>query len=171
VGVAFLQLGGTSLFQFTDGDIFSMLQALFFGIGYWRLESVANRYQGQPGLLTVGQLVAVAVGSLGFWFTTSGLPDVSQLVSWLSNAFIAKTLIWTGLVSTALALYLETVALKAISATELTVLMTSISLWGSLFAWTWTGELLAQTGMVGGVMIVASCILWAVSPKSEKDAL
>jgi drug/metabolite transporter (DMT)-like permease len=77
----------------------------------------------------------------------------------LTDGFIVKTIIWTGLFSTALALYLETVALKVVSATELTVLMTSVSLWGSAFAYVTMGEMLDRLGLLGGLLILTGCVL------------
>ena len=73
------------------------------------------------------------------------------------------------MVSTALALYLETVALKTISASELTILMTSVSLWGSGFAYATMGEVMEPLGMVGGVLILSGCLLSALKPKVEDE--
>ncbi len=71
--------------------------------------------------------------------------------------------------------YLETVALKVVSATELTLLMTTTSLWGAAFAFVALGEVLTPSGMVGGLLIMGGCILGNVSPqqpaKTMDDAL
>lgn len=176
-GVFLLQMAPSSigtttssepLFQFSNGDVFSVFQAVTFGIGYWRLESVASRFPTQAGLMTVGQLATIATGSVLFWFATDGIPNVDELQIWLSDAFVLKTLIWTGLVSTALALYLETIALKVVSAAELTILMTSVSLWGSLFAYVAMDEVLPPIGMAGGLMIVTGCVFSALAPNNEE---
>ena len=77
------------------------------------------------------------------------------------------TLLWTGLISTALALYLETVALKVVSAYELTILMTSISIFGSAFAFVTMGETMDTMGLVGGALIVGSCLVLATGGGSN----
>ena len=173
-GVALLQLGPSasstlnSLFTISTGDIFCFAQALFFGIGYWRLEKAAGDFPNQAGRITMGQLLGVAGGSL-LYCTTTDLPSIGLVAEWLSNPFVRQALVWTGLFSTALALYLETIALKAISATELTILMTSISLWGSAFAYMTIGEVMEPLGMLGGFLILSGCLLSALKPQEEKE--
>ena len=170
-GVGLLQLGpaileGTSpLASVNQGDAFCLGQALLFGIGYWRLEDISSRHSTQAGRITVGQLVGVAVGATIFCGATTELATVTQnLGQWLTDPFTLGALGWTALVSTALALYLETVALKAISASELTILMTSVSLFGSAFAYVTMGEVMAPIGMVGGLMILAGCVFSSLGP-------
>jgi len=161
---------------FTSSDLFCFSQAFFFGFGYWRLEDASNAYPEESGRNTAGQLLAIAMGSVLFWFGSmvydgTSLVDVaSNLQTWLSDPFILKGLVWTGLVSTALAVYLETVALQVVSATELTILMTSVSLWGSAFAYVTMGETISPIGMVGGLMILCGCALSALSSPSEEEA-
>ena len=57
---------------------------------------------------------------------------------------------------------LEMVALKVLSASELTVLMTSVSLWGAAFAYVSMGEVMEPIGFVGGLMILAACVVNAL---------
>lgn len=177
-GVGLLNLGPTSQQLttaatanfFSIGDAYCLLQALFFGIGYWRLESASVRYPDESVRLTAGQLAAIAAGSIVYWLVADGgglLENVTQLVAFVvRDPFVWKALVWTGLFSTALAIYLETVALRVVSATELTVLMTSVSLWGSAFAYVLTGEVLPVVSMVGGLLILTGCILTATGKQS-----
>jgi drug/metabolite transporter (DMT)-like permease len=183
-GVAVLELGPSSSLQLTTtvaatsslvsvGDVYCLAQALFFGIGYWRLESASVQFPDQSGRLTAGQLAAVGVGSIAYWLVADGVqPEtLSQLASAIQDPFVWKALVWTGLFSTALAIYLETVALRVVSATELTVLMTSVSLWGSAFAYVFTGEVLPAIAMVGGLLILAGCVLTATEEESNATDL
>ena len=138
LGVGMLEVGPSGL-QVTPGDVLAFMQTIFFGIGYWRLEAVSHAHPHQAARVTVGQLTAVAGGATLYAFTEYGLghmdASVDLFIEWLGDPFILGALVWTGLVSTALALYLETVALKVVSATELTLLMTTTSLWGASFAY------------------------------------
>jgi drug/metabolite transporter (DMT)-like permease len=152
VGVGILELGPTGGLQISPGDLLAFSQTIFFGIGYWRLESVSHAHPHHAARLTVGILAAVAFGS-ALYAVTEGIlghvdATVDELFEWLGDPFILAALAWTGLISTALALYLETVALKVVSATELTLLMTTISLWGAGFAYFGIGEVMSPSGMV-----------------------
>ena len=174
-GVGLLELGPEGDLKFSWGDIYAMGQTFCFGIGYWRLEAVSHQHSHQSGRLTVGQLGGVAAGStlfalLEMIFEEDGFPSIEQWVDWLGDYFILGALIWTGLVSTALALYLETVALKVISASELTLIMTSVSLWGAAFAYVTLGEVLSPIGMFGGVLIMIGCALGNLSPPSSSSS-
>jgi len=173
-------LGGVSLLQVGDhtqvvsassslADIACALQAFFFGIGYWQLEQVSSKYPNQSAQATAGQLMGVTA-LCGTALVGSGdVPTVSALTTWLSNGFLVETLVWTGLVSTALALYLETLAMMSISATEVTILMTSVSIWGSAFAFVTLHESLSKVGMVGGLLIVAGCVVSALGQSKEES--
>jgi drug/metabolite transporter (DMT)-like permease len=173
-GVGLLQLGpaiaagNTDLLAVTHGDVLCLLQAIFFGIGYWKLERASSQFPDQSGPITAGQLVALAIGATGFAGLHGDIPSLSVLTQWLTNPFILKALLWTGLISTAFALYLETVALSVVSAAELTVLMTSVSLWGSAFAYVTMHELLPPIGLAGGLLILGGCALTAQSDVTEE---
>lgn len=170
-GVGLLEIGPEGL-TVKMGDILAFMQTIFFGIGYWRLEAVSHAHPHQAARVTVGQLSAVAAGACLYALTEFGLGHVDVsfdlVAEWLGDRFIMGALLWTGLISTALALYLETVALKVVSAAELTLLMTTTSLWGASFAYFTIGEVLSTTGMVGGLMILAGCGLSATAPAPTK---
>jgi drug/metabolite transporter (DMT)-like permease len=163
VGVGFLELGAhfdDSTFAAVGmGDVFCLGQAVFFGLGYWLLEDVSSKHSDKAGWVTVGQLVAVAAGFVAYAFGSATVPAWTQVVGWLTNPLVVGAIVWTGLVSTALALYMETVALAGVTATELTLIMTSTSLFGSAFAFLTLGELPAPVQMIGGLLILAGCIV------------
>ena len=171
-GVGLLQLGPSVAegvpMEVASGDFFCLGQALMFGIGYWRLEAISSQYPTQAGRITIGQLVGVALGATIFMGATQhdNLPTLDQLQAWCTDPFVAGALLWTALVSTALALYLETVALKAVSAAELTVLMTSVSIFGSGFAYVTMGETMSPIGVTGGLMILAGCVFSSLGESS-----
>ena len=173
-GVGLLKLGpafasGTSdVLAFTHGDVLCLLQATFFGIGYWRLEKASSMFPKQAGLITAAQLVALSIGATLFATLHGDLTNIPSLVQALHEPFVQASLVWTGLVSTALALYLETVALAVVSASELTVLMTSVSLWGSAFAYMTMGEILPPIGWVGGLLILGGCALTAQKEQGKE---
>ena len=160
LGPSLLAGNGNALTTINAGDWFCLGQAFLFGIGYWRLEHKSSQFPHQAGRITVGMLGGVAAGSTAYAAVSQhgSLPSLQTLQGWLGDPFTVGALGWTALISTALALYLETVALKAMSATELTILMTSVSLFGSGFAYLTMGETMSPIGMVGGLMILAGCV-------------
>ena len=171
LGVGFLELGPSGDIHVTTGDLLAFTQTVFFGVGYWRLESHSQEHSQQAAQLTVGQLCAVSGGATIFALVEYMLGNVSvtsgMFAEWATNPFIVGSLLWTGLVSTALALYLETVALKVVSATELTLLMTTVSLWGAMFAYVGLGEVMTPIGMVGGALIMGGCIFGNTMPEGN----
>ena len=169
-GMGLLQLGDVgSDMTFTTADVLCACQALFFGAGYWRLENGTVKFPAQAGRITMGIMLGVVIGSFSYSVAMNIVPPLEAI--WLTLLHIpdvTASLLWTGLVSTAGALYIETVALKAISATELTILMTSVSLWGSAFAYVTMGEVLSPIGMAGGAFLLSGCLVSSLM--GEKDA-
>jgi len=172
-GMGLLQLGGMDHLNeniFSMADILCACQAIFFGIGYWRLEHGAGKFPGQVGRITMGILLGVASGAFTYSMLMGIVPPPEAIVLTLFHMpMLTASLLWTGLGSTAFALYLETVALKAITATELTILMTSVSLWGSAFAYITMGETLTPTGMAGGAMLLGGCLVSSFMGEKEAE--
>jgi drug/metabolite transporter (DMT)-like permease len=167
VGVGFLEFEGASSFQqalaLEPGDICSMIQPIAFGLGFWRMESLMQKYPKHAGRGTAGQLLAVFLGSaeyMGVMGTTdpSTVPGMDQFLSWVQDPAILGALFWTGVVTTALTIYMETVALKTLSAAETTLLFSTEPLWGTAFASVVMGEQLGISAALGGVMILSGCI-------------
>uniref|UniRef100_A0A7S3L6W3 EamA domain-containing protein n=1 Tax=Amphora coffeiformis TaxID=265554 RepID=A0A7S3L6W3_9STRA len=172
-GMGLLQLGGMDRLSesaFSLADVFCACQAIFFGIGYWRLENGAGKFPGQAGRITMGILLGVAFGAFSYSMLMGIVPPPEAIVLTLYHMpMLTASLLWTGLGSTAFALYLETVALKAITATELTILMTSVSLWGSAFAYVTMGETLTPIGMAGGAMLLGGCLVSSLMGEKEPE--
>jgi drug/metabolite transporter (DMT)-like permease len=66
-------------------------------------------------------------------------------------------LLWTGVVTTAGTVLLETLSLSSLSASEATLLFSTEPLWGSAVAFAAMGEVLAPQGFGGAAMILAAC--------------
>ncbi|CAB9510781.1 EamA-like transporter family [Seminavis robusta] len=166
VGVAFLELEGgiganTGL---EAGDIASLIQPLAFGIGFWRMEAAMTKFPEEADRATAAQLLAVFLGSAGYMLATNTfsdpttIPPMEQLVSWVTDPAILGALFWTGVVTTALTIYMETVALKTLSAAETTLIFSTEPLWGTAFACVVMGETLGLNAAAGAVMILFGCV-------------
>jgi drug/metabolite transporter (DMT)-like permease len=179
LGVAILELGGggggsttaggavgsAGPLGLSSGDMFSLVQPLAFGMGFWRMEAAMHKYPNQALRSTAAQLLAVFVGSAAYcWgIESAGLssPTLSFEVvrDWFGQPAIFAGLIWTGIVTTALTVYMETVALETLSAAETTLIFSTEPLWGSACATAVMGEQLGMDAGVGAVLIVLGCIL------------
>ena len=163
VGVAFLELGGetaSDLLQFSKGDIASLIQPLAFGMGFWRMERAMHKFPDQANRSTAAQLLAVFGGSLVYTAVTDlpSLLDVAQVQQWLSDPSLLAALVWTGVMTTAVSVYMETLALKTLSAAETTLIFSTEPVWGSLFAAVAMGETFGWTALTGGALILSGCV-------------
>ena len=170
VGVVLLELDTLSVDslmvsndQFvSDGDIYTLLQPLFFAIGFFRMEHAMKKYPAEAKKLTAIQLVAVALVSICsciiYSTGTSGLPTLDDISIWICDGMLLKSILWTGLINTALTIYMETVALKSLSAMETTILLSTEPLFGSIFAGLILGESFGYSGALGAVVITMGCL-------------
>ncbi|GAX11846.1 hypothetical protein FisN_20Lh097 [Fistulifera solaris] len=165
MGVGALELGDvadtlTAESLISQGDWISMLQPLFFGFGFWRMEKAMHDFPDHPLRVTGGQLLAVFLGSALFTVIMEWNDiDIHEMKMYLADPWVWMSLAWTGLVTTALSIYMETVAMKSISAAETTLLMSSEPVTGSLFAAVIMGERLGPHSMIGSFLIFLSCTI------------
>lgn len=161
-GVGLLEIDGGSLL-FSAGDLWSLFQPVAFGIGFWRTEQVLEHYPDEANRITAAQLFACflfsAIYAIIILSVEGTFPACEEFIEWFSNARIVIALIWTGVITTALPVYLETIAMRTISASETTLLISSEPFWASIFTWLLVGERLGGVGILGGLFIVGACIL------------
>ena len=182
LGVGFLELGGGGgVSAIGSGDILSLVQPLAFGIGFWRMEAGMRRFPEEATRITAAQISAVFAASSMYTFFVSGepLPVMSQVTGWLTDPMIFGALIWTGCITTALTVYMETLALKTLSAAETTMIFSTEPLWGAAFASLVVGEHLGLGAGMGAALILSGCLFsnmgsfeWLKGPvpNSSKDA-
>lgn len=169
VGVGFLEIGGSTS-AITEsgalgldlGDVLSLIQPLAFGLGFWRMEAAMRRFPDDAMKTTAAQLLSVFVVSAAYWWTScgrfDGFPDPSLVTSWIKNPSIFGALCWTGIITTAFTVYLETLALKTLSAAETTMLFSTEPLFGATFAAVVMGETFGTGGLIGAGLILSGCI-------------
>lgn len=160
-GVGFLELGGGGgVSAIGSGDILSLVQPLAFGIGFWRMEAGMRRFPEEASRITAAQISAVFLASSVYTFFVSGepLPLMSQIREWLTDPMIFGALFWTGCITTALTVYMETLALKTLSAAETTMIFSTEPLWGAAFASMVVGEHLGLGAGMGAALILSGCL-------------
>lgn len=161
-GVAFLELGGmdSSDLTMSGGDIASLIQPLAFGMGFWRMEKAMQKFPNYANRSTAAQLSAVFMGSALYAVVTERAAtfDIHQLQLWLSDPMTLAALFWTGCITTALTVYMETIALKTLSAAETTLIFSTEPLWGTAFAAAVMGEQLGPAAAAGSFFIISGCV-------------
>jgi len=157
VGVGVLELGGGS--APSSGDLWALLQPIGFGMGFWKIERTMKQFPDKGAELTAVQLVVVFfVGLLWSLWDSHGLPDVATVTQQLSSVPVAVSVVWTGLITTALTVLLQTTSLGVLSSTETTVLYSTEPLWGAAFASVMLGEHIGQSTILGGALILGACV-------------
>ncbi|EKX40444.1 hypothetical protein GUITHDRAFT_88716 [Guillardia theta CCMP2712] len=160
-GVGVLEIGGTS--QPSIGDLWALAQPIGFGMGFWKIEKVMRNFPGKGPQLTAIQLVVVwLTGLIWALVDNGGLPDVATVTESLSQMPVAVSVVWTGLITTALTVLLQTTSLGVLSSTETTVLYSTEPIWGAAFAHAVLGEAIGMNTWVGGSLIIAACLCSSV---------
>jgi len=169
MGVYALEMRGTETLN--SGDLMSLMQPIMFGLGFWRMEAAMEKYPTEAGRLAASQLLAVFLVSASYltcWSPVSGfsvsdacnaLPSTTEVMAWLHDPTILGALLWTGIVTTAFTIWMETLALKTLSAAETTVIFSTEPLFGAAFASVVAGESLGSCAAVGAAFIIGGCLV------------
>eukprot|EP00538_Stauroneis_constricta_P013192 CAMPEP_0119547542 /NCGR_PEP_ID=MMETSP1352-20130426/1638_1 /TAXON_ID=265584 /ORGANISM="Stauroneis constricta, Strain CCMP1120" /LENGTH=567 /DNA_ID=CAMNT_0007592489 /DNA_START=164 /DNA_END=1867 /DNA_ORIENTATION=- len=164
LGVGMLELGGVDLQSgqplLSRGDLLSFVQPIAFGIGFWRVERVMAEFPTQANRATAAQLLAVFLASAGYMFlsTDVGTLQTYPWQDWLTDPSILFSLFWTGVITTALTILMETRALRTLTAAETTLIFSTEPLFGTAFAAAVMGEQLGAGAALGSVLILAGCL-------------
>jgi len=166
-GVAIIELQGAAGDP-TIGDLFSFAQPIGFGLGYLQLEELM-RSRPQAALpVSAIKLAVVATASLFFFelspfllhgeaiFPPRGIPDFTPIIS--SPAALGGIL-YTGLITTALALWVESIAFKRVPATDASIILTTEPLFAAGAGALALGETFGLSDYVGASLIIGACIL------------
>lgn len=159
-GVSLLEQSGT---EFGVGDVWSFLSAVFFGIQVFRTEVLSRRLppkQTLPLMSVVMLVIAAASGvaalgthpdALGNMLSSEPLQLKEMLVAlpWVP-------ILYTGILSTDLALVCEFEALQDVSSVDAALVYTLEPVLGALLAWLLLGERWGPAGWVGAGLIVGS---------------
>jgi len=173
-GVYALELGGEAT-SITEGDMLSLVQPLLFGLGFWRMEAAVEKYPTEAARLAAAQLLVVFGVSVSYLLLSSGdgallswggaseaVPTAPEILARLRDPSVLGMLFWTGVVTTALTIWMETLALKTLSAAETTLIFSTEPLFGAAFAAAVAGECLGQEAAVGAAFIIGGCIVSGV---------
>jgi len=161
------------------GDFAILISAVVFAVQVFRTDVLSN--EEHLGTKEMMGMCSIQLFVVTLFFGGTLLNDVprddGQLSTLFTNSLAGlSTFDWhsvpwflvayTGVVTTAFALYAETVALKYIPSEKASVIYTTEPLWGAAFAYVLLGERMGINGYIGGALILASSFLSSSSNKA-----
>jgi drug/metabolite transporter (DMT)-like permease len=179
LGVAIVELKGAGGSP-TIGDALSFAQPIGFGTGYLLLEKLMAKRPEAALPVSAIKLTTVAVASL-ILFEVSPLinggsindlafriPDFSPI---LSSSVATGGILYTGLITTALALWVESVTFAKVPAKDASLILTTEPLFAAGCGAVALGETFGTSDYVGASLIVGACVLsiFLDPPESEKS--
>ena len=171
IGVAIVELQGAAGAP-TIGDALSFAQPIGFGMGYIQLEKLMRKRPDTALPVSAIKLTVVALASLFMFevtplFTGFGseatpilqIPDFSAI---FSSQIAVGGILYTGLVTTALALWIESIAFAKVPATDASIILTTEPLFAAMFGALFLGETFGMSDYAGAFLIVGACCLAAL---------
>lgn len=143
-------LGGGTLGSFGRGDYLVAASALFWALQFVLTERAAGLER--PVLFTTVQFLVVACIA-----GTAALLFEAVSVSGLRAALV--DILYVGVLSSALTFTILALALRATSATEAAVIVSTDTLFAALGAWLLLDERLAGLGSTGAVLILVAVVV------------
>jgi drug/metabolite transporter (DMT)-like permease len=159
-GVGMLELAGPVEPELTD--LWCLGMPICFGMGYVRLEELMEHYPRDARTVSALKVAVVGATALlwclaraiasGNGFAVVATRLMSPSLPWLS-------LLYTGLITTAGAILVESYAFKYVPATDAAVILATEPLWAALFSAWFLGETLTATDVLGGALVIGACIV------------
>lgn len=142
------------------GDAVCVASAVLFGVHKWRSECVTTGIPDTTALVTL-QLTVLALASI-----VLAAPELCQMVSHLgfipalsqANSLPWLDILFMGIGTTALTLWIEMDALKEVSAPLAALIYTAEPLWGAGLAWVLLDERWGTQGWIGAAIIVLASL-------------
>ncbi len=136
------------------GDLLTVLCAACFGLHVALLDRTAKTHH--PAALVQGQITMAALVYLVLW------PLVQPLA--LPSSAVWPALLITGLLATAAAYIVQTLAQRRLSAVEVAMIMFLEPLFAALFGWV-AGDRLALVQLAGGAIMLGAFAVVEVYPR------
>ncbi|KAG7368158.1 EamA-like transporter family protein [Nitzschia inconspicua] len=174
-GVAIVELKGAGGAP-TIGDALSFAQPVGFGMGYLILENLMAKKPEAAVAVSAIKLSVVALASFLMFEVTPllhggdwsfSVPDFSPI---LSSPMALGGILYTGLVTTALALWVESIAFAKVPATDASLILTTEPLFAAGIGAVALGETFGISDYVGAGLIVGACALSIFLDTTEHDS-
>ncbi|GMP59208.1 hypothetical protein CsSME_00022582 [Camellia sinensis var. sinensis] len=160
-GIAMMESSGSPP---SVGDLLNFLSAVFFGIHMLRTEHISRSTDKENFLALLGYEVCVIALLSTMWYFLGGwiggihegnpsLWTWTMFWDWMA-AFPWLPVLYTGVFSTGLCLWVEMDAMRDVSATETAIIYGLEPVWGAGFAWFLLGERWGLTGWFGAALVL-----------------
>lgn len=155
-----------ALAEVNTGDLWCFGGALGFGLMFARMEKHMEELEDAALPLTAWQVLALFV-SMAAWcggdFLARGGSGAGEWLASVQAALdtepiLAPSLLWMGLVTSALVLWGETVVLEMVPSTEAGVLFSSEPVWALAIAALVLHDPITTNELLGGAAIVLACL-------------
>ena len=148
----------------TKGDVLALGQPFGFGISFMRIEHYVEKYKEvENRVLTISAAECVAVGFLSLLWVLYDFHGTIPDMAYMIEPHRIGAILWTGIMTTVVAIFFEGLALETASATEAALTFSSEPVWASLFGAWLLHEQLNLDSYVGGAIILTACLLSAVA--------
>ncbi|MCL6527002.1 MAG: DMT family transporter [Thermaceae bacterium] len=131
------------------GDFWTLLTALSYTVYIWRIEGFATRFPSLP--LTGIQMLVVLLLALG-WVAW-------EQPRWNWEGFPWGSLIYLGLVASALCVWLQALGQRFVPAAEAAIIYALEPVYASIFAYFLLHERLGWQGRIGAALIVLATLV------------
>lgn len=174
VGVSLLEQSGAAPCM---GDVWSIISAIAFGVQIYRTEHF-SRILGRGQMLplmsvvlgTTAVLAAATAGGTLPALITAAITNPATAVAAAVGAHIPwLQVLYTGLITTDVALLMELVALRDVTSTEAAIIYTMEPVLGAGLAFAVLGERWGPTGWIGAALIVGSCLGMQLTGSDEGE--
>lgn len=182
-GVAIVELQGAAGGP-TIGDALSFAQPIGFGLGYLQLEELMRKKPEAALPVSAIKLLVVVFMSFGLFELSplmnsevaDGLqalwpPRVPDFGPVISSPVALGGILYTGLITTALALWVESIAFKRVPATDASIILTTEPLFAAGAGAILLGETFGLSDYVGASLIIGACILSILIQEEEEDPM
>lgn len=165
-GVSIIELyGATDCESCLIGDILSFAQPIGFGTGYILLEKLMRTRPGAALPVSAIKIAMTALSSFAFFqlspfingVTNFALrvPDFTPI---LSSPLALGGILYTGLITTAFGLWMESVAFKRVSATDASIILTAEPIFAAFAGAYMLGETFMFADYIGAALIAGACV-------------
>lgn len=142
-------------FRRLGGDLISLAQPIGFGMGYIRLEEIMASSPKDALPVTATKLLIVALASWAYALV-AGSTDLAPV---MTSQVALMGVLYTGVVTSALALLVESVAFRFVDAASASVIFTTEPLWAAIFAIWLIQEPFSSVDAVGGALVISANII------------
>lgn len=174
-GVAIVELKGAGGAP-TIGDALSFAQPIGFGLGYIQLEELMREKPQAALPVSAIKVGTIAIASFLFFelspFLINGMalaPRIPDFTPILSSPLALGGILYTGLITTALALWVESIAFKRVPATDASIILTTEPLFAALAGAFTLGETFVTSDYLGAALILGACVFAVLLDDAATD--